>query len=190
MGGSVLLRRLTTVAALGLALRAWAAGEPVSGVAVEFEDPQQARVSARVSFPINEAIEKAVNQGVPLVLFTEVELQRERPWIWDVELGRAERRSELRYHALSGRYLLQSDGQERIENFPTLEQALRRYGDLNGVPLELSESRGAALEFLRVAVRGRIEAQDLPLLVRLLPVGPAAWQHDTGWLYFPVKIAP
>lgn len=190
MGETNTWRRLALLAVLGLALRALAAGEPVSGVAVEFEDPQQARVSARVSFPLNEAIEKAVNQGVPLVLFTEVELQRERAWIWDVELGRVERRSELRYHALSGRYLLQSDGQERIENFPTLEQALRRYGDINGVPLALNESRGVMPEALRVAVRGRIEAQDLPLLVRLLPVGAAAWQHDTGWLYFPVKIAP
>lgn len=189
MGAYERLRPIALAVAIWTAIPLSATGGPVSGVSVQFDDPRQARVSARVSFPLNEAIEKAVHHGVPLVLLTEIELQRERAWLWDAELGRIERRSELRYHALSGRYLLQSDGQDRIENFPTLEQAFRRHGDINGVPLALAESRDDAPKVVHVAVRGRIEAQELPLVVRLLPVG-AAWRHDTGWLYFPVKPTP
>jgi hypothetical protein len=184
------LRRLGFTMALCIGAQALANDRPVSGVAAQFDDPQLLRVSARVSFPLNEAIEKAVHHGVPLVLLTEVELQRERPWIWDQELGRIERRSELRYHALSGRYLLQSDGQERIENFRDLEAAFRRHGELSGVPLALPAPYHGTSGPLRVAVRGRIEAQDLPLLMRLLPISAAAWHYDTGWQYFPAGPAP
>jgi hypothetical protein len=187
MSGRINNLRLAALAvpALSLCVPPLYADAPVSGVAVQPESPTLVRVSARVSLPLDEAIQKAVHHGVPLVLLTEVTLERERPWIWDEELGRVERRSELRYHALSGRYLLQSDGQDRIENFGNLEQAFRRHGEMSGVPLELKAPRGKAPETFRVAVRGRVELQDLPFLARIFPLGAAAaWYHDTGWLYF------
>jgi hypothetical protein len=184
------LRRLAVTTLLALTAQALSADEPISAVTARFEDPQRLLVSARVSFPLTEAIERAVHHGVPLVLLTEIELQQERPWIWDDEMARVERRSELRYHALSGRYLLQVDGLERIENFRTLEEALRHHGRLAGVPLQLAEPWHGASRALRVAIRSRIEAQELPLLVRLLPVGAAAWRQDTGWRYFAAGPAP
>jgi hypothetical protein len=81
-----------------------------------------------------EAIEALIN-GVPLTLVLTITVDRERGYWWDERIASIKQRYQLKYHTLSGQYLLTYLNTGIQDSFSTLNSALMAMGNLANFPL-------------------------------------------------------
>ena len=72
----------------------------------------QLLLNANLDLPINQEIENALNKGIPLTLAIESRLYRKRSLIWNKPIQLWKFQMNMRYHFLSGRYIVGSDTTE------------------------------------------------------------------------------
>jgi hypothetical protein len=132
------LKRRTAIAALSTAvLLAWLpAAEPAEAIdvlqisLVPSADGDAWLLSADFSLTLTQALEDAVNRGLPLVFVVDFELLRPRWYWWDQVTTAASRTYRLSYHALTRQYRVQVDGSSA--SFSALADAIESIERLRG----------------------------------------------------------
>lgn len=137
-------------------------------------------VSGRLELDLSAEAETAVNKGVPIVLLVRLVLYRHRPVIWDRKLSEWSIRYRLRFHGLSGRYIVDNDFEAGIESFISIQKSLRFIGNLGPWELELTEGQDSEDRF-RLAVRTSLDIESLPAPLRPLAYTSGAWRLDSKW---------
>lgn len=125
-------------------------------------------------------VEEALNNGIPLEFVFEARVHRRRALLWDDTVRSWSWRRELRFHALSGQYLLTAGAEpERSrQSFQTLMEALAQAGTLaEDLPLATALSEGN----YRVAVRVHLDIEALPPVLRPVAYTSRAWDLNSGW---------
>jgi hypothetical protein len=139
-------------------------------------------VSGDIDLSLNNKVEEAISRGIPLDVELELRLYRKRPIIWDQHIATWTIRRRIRYHALSGQYLVsnQKSPRARLENFRSLRQALRQMGSLNGIEFKLPEPvrKGGRYE---LETRVELDIESLPPPLRPVAYTSLAWHLDSGW---------
>ncbi|MDH3689234.1 MAG: DUF4390 domain-containing protein [Gammaproteobacteria bacterium] len=138
------------------------------------------QVSGTLDLDLSEAAETAIDKGVPVVVQIRLALYRHRPLVWDKKLSQWSVRFRIRYHGLSGRYIVDNDREDGIESFASIQQALQFVGDLGPWTLELPEGQDSGGRF-RLAVRTRLDIESLPAPLRPLAYTSPAWRLDSRW---------
>ncbi len=142
-------------------------------------------VSADVDLGLTTEVEDAVNNGVPLVLLTEFRVIRSG-LLWDADIDQIKTRSQLRYHALSDHYIVETSTSEGIELFRSVDDALRRIGTLRNITLALPKSRAESRH--QLAVRSRLDIDALPGPLRPMAFLSSNWRLNSDWTHW--KIFP
>lgn len=142
----------------------------------------QIQVRASMDLTLSDAAEQALAHGVPLIVVHEFELL-EDGWIWNRVRQQASVRYRLRYHRLSGRYIVDSKT-AALESFRTLSDALedisRASATFDSMPLD---SGG------KVAVRSRIDINALPAPLRPTALFSPQWQLSSDWSQWPIDVS-
>ena len=130
---------------------------------------------------LTSKVEEALNNGIPLEFVFEARLHRRRALIWDETTRSWMWRRELRYHALSGQYLLTSSAdQDRArQSFQTLAEALIQAGNL-AESLPLATPLASDGDY-RVGVRVHLDIEALPPVLRPVAYTSRAWDLNSGW---------
>lgn len=133
-------------------------------------------------------VEEALSNGIPLELAIDVRLYRQRVWLWDETVGTWTLRRQLRYHALSGQYLVSGDGGAvpAREGFASLNEALTQLGSLEDVALPLRAPLAPESAF-RIGVRVVLDIEALPSLLRPVAYTSRAWDLNSGWTTWKVE---
>lgn len=137
------------------------------------------RVNVELDLSLTDATEEALSNGVPLIVVHEIVLNRSG-WLWPRREAEASERHQLRYHALSGRYVVDSDGAV-LDTFRSISDAL-----------EFINSVSARFDVLRrdaqynVAVRSRIDINALPAPLRPMALFSPQWQLSSDWSQWPI----
>ena len=96
-----------------------------SGIVIKSADLQLAdeayKLSADVEISFDEAIEEAINKGVPLNFLVEFQVVSPRKYWFDDEIVTATTNFTLSYHALSRQYLVSHNGHQN--SYETLSEA-------------------------------------------------------------------
>lgn len=137
------------------------------------------QVSARVDLTLSEAAEQAVDNGVPLTVLTEFELQ-ESGALWNQTLAKGVSRTRLRYHALSSQYVVEDGDSNRVETYRSVTDALRRMGSLRTLTIDLPDPRGDRSRY-RLAVRSRLDINALPPPLRAMAFFSPEWRLASDW---------
>lgn len=141
----------------------------------------QVRVDLDLS--LTDAAEQALAHGVPLIVVHEIALTK-NGWLWSRVEERASERHRLRYHVLSGRYLVDG-GDELLETFTTVTDALEF---INGAAATFNApARNSAYT---VAVRSRIDINELPAPLRPTALFSPQWQLSSDWSQWPINGSP
>ncbi len=145
-------------------------------------DGEQILVSTDIELNLPSEVESAVNNGVPLVLLTELKLVQD--WfIWKETISDTRIRSELRYHSLSDHYIVKSSESERIEMFRSVGEALKRIGSVRSLALNLPPEDGVRRG---LAVRSHLDINALPGPLRPMAFLSPSWRLNTDWTHWRV----
>lgn len=140
------------------------------------------RVDVHLELGLTDAAEQALAHGVPLIVVHEIALTRDR-WLWDSVQQRSSERHRLRYHALSGRYVVDSDSTV-LDTFRTVNDALEYMSSASAVFEPPDEITGYA-----IAVRSRIDINALPAPLRPTALFSPQWQLSSDWTQWPVNVS-
>lgn len=166
--------------ALALAEPGMAEGLKVTAVQPRLS-PQRLVLSGNVDIGLTPKVEEALNNGIPLEFVFEVRLHRRRALIWDETARSWDARRELKYHALSGQYLVTRRGAETPTRtgFPSLAEALAAMGNLDE-SFALDPPLAGEGDY-RVGVRIHLDIEALPPVLRPAAYTSRAWDLNSGW---------
>ncbi len=145
-------------------------------------------LSGNLELNLPATVEEALNNGIPLEILIDVRLYRRRPLLWDRKIQGWLVRRVLRYHALSGQYLLSGEPPvpTNRESFNSVAEALSQAGALDDTSFALAEPNVPEGNY-RVALRVRLDIEALPHLLRPVAYTSRAWDLDSGWTTWQVQ---
>jgi hypothetical protein len=156
-------------------------------------------LSAQVQLELPQAVEDALQKGLPLFFIAEAGILRER-WYWyDKKIATAERHLRLAYQPLTRRWRLTvtagaikggSLGLSLNQNFESLSQALAIVKRISRWKIADAADLDAATKY-RVEFRFRLDLSQLPLPFQIGALGQNDWNVavnlDTPLSLDPVK---
>lgn len=142
-------------------------------------------VSAQIAYPLTPRVIEALDNGVPITFFQELELNNNFPilgdfWQWETTLWKTRLRYELRFHALTEQYIIRSLDTNHQLNYPNLEGALMALGKIQdlSLPPEHTENR----DRLSLKIRSGLDLNALPTPMRPGALISSKWQLTSPWV--------
>ena len=141
---------------------------------------QGVRVRVELDLNLTDAAEQALSHGVPLIVVHEIALTR-NGWLWNKVEKRSSERHRLRYHVLSGRYVVDRD-QQLLETFRTVSDAL----NFINIATATFDVPAQSPPYM-IAVRSRIDINALPAPLRPTALFSPDWQLSSDWSQWPIN---
>lgn len=137
-------------------------------------------LDARIKIRVPEAGQRAIEAGLTLGLDYQIEIARVRRFLPDAGVASLVQRYELRYHALSQRYLLRNLNTGEQQDFATLVAALDRLAQVRGLPLLDSAllEQGSTYEF---RLRAVLSLRTAPDTLSWLRFWADDWSATSEW---------
>ena len=139
-------------------------------------------LDGQLELGLNPRVEEAVAKGIPLEVAIEINLYRERRFLWDRKIADWTLHRRIQYHALTGQYLVNTlkPEAEAGESLLTLQEALKQLGTLSGVTLKLNEPV-APDAVHSVDLRVSLDIEALPTPLRPVAYTSFTWHLNSGW---------
>ena len=137
----------------------------------------------RLNYQLSDVMRDAVQDGMALTFLVEIELLRERSYVWDSTVAVLEQRYRLSYQTLTRNYLVQNLNSGAQYILPTLELALSVLGTVSRVPV-IDRNLLDNDEQYYGRVRAGLDIAKLPIPLRLqsyLALAPG-WQMSSDWV--------
>lgn len=144
------------------------------------------RISAQVDYRLGDQALEALQHGVPLVLETRIQVYRQREWLWNEQVAELRQRYQLRYHALSQRYLVLSFNTAVQQSFHDLDDALQAIGNLYDLPLLDARLLTPGGEY-ELRLRADLDIEELPTPIRLWAYLSSGWGVKSDWYTWPLE---
>ncbi|HAS50319.1 MAG TPA: DUF4390 domain-containing protein [Gammaproteobacteria bacterium] len=164
---------------LMIASIAWAAGFNVLGASTRL-DGEVYRLNAQIQYRFSGAVQEALKNGVPLIIELEMEVRRQRSWVWDETVYALVQRFRLEYHTLSRKYLVSNLNSGERRAFPTQESALQFMGQMTDFPF-LDKGLLTSNEQYQGALRAQLDIDALPPPLRLFAYISNDWRLASEW---------
>lgn len=147
-------------------------------------------VTADMDLVLGEDVEAALTSGIPLDILVEFAVHKDRWLGWKKRLGQWTLRAEVKYHALSGLYIVTLENSGESRSFATQRRALKYVGTVDRVslPLATEDMEDSAQYWLMMRVRMDVEA--LPVPLRPLAYLTPSWHLDSDWTRWNVETLP
>ena len=134
---------------------------------------------ARVEYPNNPDIRDALRDGITLTFELDTRVERERRYWFDAEVVALTLRRELAYHAVSERYVVKDVRSGDQQSYPTLEEALKQLGTVDGWPILVEPQLNGGM--YDVGVRAGVRRGRLPASLRALMFWTDDWHRTSEW---------
>lgn len=143
------------------------------------------RVGAHVDLALNETLQEALHNGVPLILELRIEVIREREWFFRERAAELIQRFELEFHALTKSYLVRVLSTGTQHSFRTLDDALGFIGNVYDLPL-IDENLLRAGRKYWVRMRADLDVEALPTPIRVWAYLGSEWSLQGDWHRWPL----
>jgi Domain of unknown function (DUF4390) len=150
----------------------------VSSAYVNF-DQGVIQLYARVQYPLNPAIQKALQDGVTLTFDVEAKVDRVRRLWFDANVVDLTLQRELAYHVVTDRFVVRDVRSGDEKSFDTLKEALADLGKIDGWPI-LVEPQLDGGRYI-ISVRAGVRRGKLPASLRALLFWTDDWQRVSKW---------
>ncbi|HEY6515546.1 MAG TPA: DUF4390 domain-containing protein [Steroidobacteraceae bacterium] len=150
----------------------------VSSAYVNF-DQGVIQLYARVQYPLNPAIQKALQDGVTLTFDLEARVDRVRHLWFDANVVDLTFQRELAYHVVTDRFVVRDVRSGDEKSFDTLKEALAYLGKVEAWPV-LVEPQLDGGRYI-ISVRAGVRRGKLPASLRALLFWTDDWQRVSKW---------
>jgi len=130
------------------------------------------KLSADFDISFDEAIEEAINKGVPLDFLVEFQIVSPRKYWFDDEIITISTNYTLSYHALSRQYLVSHNG--RQTSYETLSEAKQDLMKLDDWKV-IDKSQIEKGEVYKAALLMRLDQTKLPQALQVEAIGSEHW---------------
>ena len=156
--------------------------EPVSATITG----NQIEATANLELSLSDETKEALHKGIPLSIVIELALLRARPLLWKERINRWRFPVQIRYHALSGRYIIEQTGPgptgtDSFGSFRTLADALAAAGGTQRFLISVSNRPLNDGSDYRLSIRARLDIESLPVPLRLVAYISPSWRLGSGW---------
>lgn len=134
----------------------------------------------KADFELNfsQAVEDALNKGVPLNFVVEFELNRPR-WYWlDESISSVQRQMRISYHALTKQYRLQQNEQQK--SFATLAELKSELGHIEGWRV-VERAQLRKRYSYEARLRMKLDASLLPKPLQVNALASKDWSLESEW---------
>lgn len=133
-------------------------------------------VSARFKLSLSEPVKEALHNGVTIQLRTTLDLYAKRPWIWDKQIAQWAFTYQIRYHALTARYVLTSPQHKEIKSFASLNDLLDDIEEFKFQTDIVSDTLPESKYGYTLQLRITLDNSILPAPLRITTLISSAWR--------------
>ncbi|RFA24761.1 hypothetical protein CAI21_20365 [Alkalilimnicola ehrlichii] len=144
-------------------------------------------LNTRVDYQLSDAAREAMHSGLPLTFELQIEVERPRPWIWNQSVASLSQRYRLRYHDLSGRYILTNLNSGESRSFAFESAVLQAVGTVDALPL-IDRRLLDEGEVYEVRVRARLDVNGLPQPLRAIAMVSRQWRLASEWVSWRLQV--
>jgi len=145
------------------------------------------RLNATLNLALSRNAQQAIREGVPVELELDISVERKRHDLPDKEVAQLVQRWQIRYHALSERFLVTNQNSGQQSSFSTLGAALGALSEVRELPvidetlIEKGEHYEASLRAV-AAIEG-----GLPSALKFMMFW-IDWKRSTDWYTWAVQL--
>ena len=172
---------------LGLLLTsppAWTAGFNIIRATTRLEQAVYV-LDADIAYDLSPAVADALNNSVPLTIQLDMQVQRNRPMLWDETVAELQQRFRITYHALAQQYVVANLNSDQQYSFPTRAAAFEFVGRIRDFPL-LDRSLLQPGQRYIVSLRAELDIEALPAPLRPQAYLSTAWRLTSDWYTWPL----
>lgn len=137
-------------------------------------------LNADIEYSLDEPALKALESSLPLTIKVEIELIRDRRFVWDETVAKLEHIDQLAYHPLSQRYLVRELATGEVESFASYRAAVARLGQVSDVPLIDTRLLDADAQY-RVRIRAVLDLEEYSAPLRVYAKFWQDWTIASEW---------
>ncbi len=138
------------------------------------------RLNTRLSYQLSEEALGALQKGIPLTITLDIEVLRQREYLWAQLIATIEQRYQLSYHALTQQYLVKNLNTGVQTSFPTLKTAIDDLSSIENFPM-LDAQLLLPGEKYFARLRTRLDLETLPVPIRVLAYISSGWRLSSEW---------
>lgn len=143
-------------------------------------------LNADIDYEFSAAALEALQNGVPLVVALEIEISRERDYLWNENVASLRQRYQLAYDALTDRYVLTNLNSGADTYYPTRAAAIAALGTVERLPL-LDAALLDGSQRYRVALYVGLDRDALPVPMRVMSYFSDDWDLGGEWYVWPLR---
>jgi hypothetical protein len=137
-------------------------------------------LDAVVDYQFSDEALQALQKGMPLTVALDIEILRNRDYLWSKSIAELHQRYQLRYETLTHRYIVSNLNSGAETSYLTREAALFALGHITGLPLIDQQILENGQEYT-ARLRAYLDAEELPVPLRLLGYISSAWNMSSEW---------
>lgn len=143
-------------------------------------------LDAEVNYTLSSETINALVNGISLTIVLEVEVYRERWFLWDETIASFKRRYQLTYHLLSRQFTVTYLDTGIQQHYLKLNSALAQMGKVEMLPL-VGQAEVEAGEEYQVALRTYLDIEALPAPLRPTAYFSSQWRLTSNRYLCPLK---
>jgi len=139
----------------------------------------------QVYYGLSDTSNNALKSGVPITFSIQIEVIRNRNWMWDETIASLNQKFRLQYHALTRKYVVTNLNSKARLNYPDKRSAIAAISQLNHLPV-IDKKLILGSESYYGRVRSRLVVADLPSPLRLWAYLSSDWRLKSEWYQWPL----
>ncbi|MFT5112986.1 MAG: hypothetical protein ACI8P9_002314 [Parasphingorhabdus sp.] len=140
---------------------------------------------AELDLTFGDDVITAINKSIEIRLLIKIKLYRVRPIIWDSLDSQWSSSFRIKYHGLSGRYVLHNDSNGRLETFDSIRETLDELAEFKtSVPLSDKDKKLHRYGY-RTAFKILLDIDLLPSPLKLVAKISPQWNLASAWTSWP-----
>jgi len=143
------------------------------------------RLDVLFDLQFSDQLVEALQNGISLNLLIEIEILKQRNYLWSKQVATLEQRYQISYQPLTNHYVLNNLNSDLEFQFPTFESLLAVVTMLHDFPLldyTLLEEEASYLGDIRIAV----DRSSFPVPLRLMSYVSDDWHLASDWYSWPL----
>ncbi|MGD8784998.1 MAG: DUF4390 domain-containing protein [Thioalkalispiraceae bacterium] len=143
-------------------------------------------LSAQIEYQFSEAAIEALENGVPLIVLIDIEVERERNWWLDEEVAELQQGYLLLYHALTEKYIVNNLNSGAQVNYDTLHGAVAGLGEISNLPILDANLASSDARYV-VRLHTYLDLEALPAPMRPVAYISSQWRLESDWYEWPLQ---
>jgi hypothetical protein len=149
-------------------------------------DDEQVLLDGKITYAFSQTALEALENGLPLVIRTDIEVVRSGGWLWDTNLHSRSYTQHIQYAALSQQYLVKDLQASLPRTFLTRDSAIDALGLIDDLPVVSVKAILPDSQY-KVKIKTWLDIESLPSPLRLLAYLSDEWRLESDWKQWPIK---